>query len=234
MTLDPQNNNNSIDFSSVLAAAVHDMKNSLCLLIQSLEDISQSLPPEAQGTQGKIANLHYEANRINTSLVQVLSLYRAQLDTLPINIDSCFLDDLLNDIVASNAMYAQQRGITVDIDCDAELNWYLDPDLIYLLVNDVVINGLRYGKSKIKISTFQQAEALVIRVEDDGPGYPESMLVHHDKDPASFDVSHGRTGLGLYFAHMIANAHCKNNQRGHISLYNGGVLGGSVFEVTIP
>ena len=36
----------TIDFSSVLAAAVHDMKNSLFLLIQSIETLSDALSPQ--------------------------------------------------------------------------------------------------------------------------------------------------------------------------------------------
>ena len=35
-----------IDFSTVLAAAVHDMKNSLCLLRQTIEDLTKAMPPE--------------------------------------------------------------------------------------------------------------------------------------------------------------------------------------------
>ena len=33
----------SIDFSAVLGSAVHDMKNSICLIMQSIENLGNSL-----------------------------------------------------------------------------------------------------------------------------------------------------------------------------------------------
>ncbi|GGF56937.1 sensor histidine kinase [Alteromonas lipolytica] len=222
------------DFSTVLAAAVHDMKNSLNLLVQSVEQIVASLPPELTETRNQIVDLHYEANRMNTGLVQILSLYRAKRDNLPVMIDQCFIDELLEDIVASNQMYAAQKNIAINNQCHEELAWYLDADLMYLLINDVLINALRYGKSDIIINAYQQDGLLVVKIEDDGAGYPEHMLVNVDTKPSDFNVTQGRTGLGLYFAHLIARAHTQNDKKGFISLSNGGALGGGVFEVKIP
>ena len=49
-----------------------------------------------------------------------------------------------------------------------------------------------------------------------------------------FDISQGRTGLGLFFARLIAEAHVQGNRKGSISLSNGGALGGSVFTLKLP
>ena len=95
----------TIDFSSVLAAAVHDMKNSLFLLIQSIETLSDALSPHDEKAREQVASVHYEASRLNTNLVQVLSLYRAELESLPITVDESFIKDLVEDVVVSNALY---------------------------------------------------------------------------------------------------------------------------------
>lgn len=241
MTTRSEENNNTelstdkqFDFSTVLAAAVHDMKNSLNLLVQSVELIVSSLPPELTETRSQIVDLHYEANRMNTGLVQILSLYRANRETLPVMIDQCFVNELLEDIVLSNQLYASQKNITIKKHCTDELAWYLDADLMYLLINDVLINALRYGKSDIIINAYQQDGYLVVKVEDDGNGYPDHMLVTVDTKPSDFNVTQGRTGLGLYFAHLIARAHAKGEKQGFITLSNGGTLGGGVFAVKIP
>ena len=227
-------NDAQFDFSTVLAAAVHDMKNSLNLLVQSVEQIVSTLPPELHETRAQIVDLHYEANRMNTGLVQILSLYRANRDTLPVMIDQCFINELLEDIVLANQLYATHKHITITNHCTNELAWYLDADLMYLLINDVLINALRYGKSDIIIDAYQQDGQLTVKVEDDGSGYPEHMLVDSNTKPSDFNVSQGRTGLGLYFAHMIAKAHSQQDKQGYIRLSNGGALGGGVFEVKIP
>jgi signal transduction histidine kinase len=85
--VDKQNDNLTIDFASVMAVAAHDMKNSLSLLLQTIEDLSKSLPPSENISRQYIVDLHYEANRMNTTLVQILSLYRVELDALSLNID---------------------------------------------------------------------------------------------------------------------------------------------------
>lgn len=224
----------SIDFSSVLAAAVHDMKNSLFLLIQSIEALSHALPAENSLAQEQVANVHYEASRLNTNLVQILSLYRAELESLPITVDECFVFDLVQDVLGSNTLYIKQKDIAIEVAIDSELNWYLDEELIYLLLNDAIINAMRYGTSKIKVSAIPEDTHLTLKVEDDGRGYPDDMLNKSHEHLADFELSQGRTGLGLFFAKLIAKAHSQGENKGTIALSNGGVYGGSVFEVKIP
>lgn len=223
-----------IDFSSVLAAAVHDMKNSLFLLIQSIENLAEMLPEEAGPAREQVASVHYEASRLNTNLVQILSLYRAELERLPITVDECFLYDLFHDVVGSNRLYIEQKNIQVNVDVGEELSWYLDGELVYLLVNDVLVNALKYGSSTIRLSAIEEENYLIIRIEDDGNGYPDSMLEKSVTDLTDFQLSQGRTGLGLFFARLIAAAHSQGTLSGEISLSNGGTLGGSVFEVKLP
>lgn len=224
----------TIDFSSVLAAAVHDMKNSLCLLIQSIESLADLVPPGNGAVSEQVASVHYEATRLNTNLVQILSLYRAELDKLPVTIDECFIDDLFDDVMSSVRIYMEQKNLLVSINVQKDISWYIDRELIFMLINDVLINAMRYGTSQIQLSALIEDDKLKITVEDDGDGYPQSMLDRSTEDLAGFDVSQGRTGLGLYFARLIANAHSRQSSRGEISLSNGGNLGGSVFEVKLP
>ena len=56
---------------------------------------------------------------------------------------------------------------------DEDVSWYLDSELIYLLINDVIVNALRYGTSRIAIQASIADDYLSIKIEDDGNGYPE-------------------------------------------------------------
>ncbi|WP_412971818.1 sensor histidine kinase [Glaciecola sp. MF2-115] len=228
------NNDQNIDFASVMAVAVHDMKNSLSLLLQTIEDLSKSLPPSENESREHIVDLHYEASRMNTTLVQILSLYRVELDALPLNIDECFMEDLVYEVIESNKTYTKQKNITCSVDVDGELSWFTDKDLLFLLLNDVLVNAIRYGASEIKISTLVEDGYLCITVEDNGPGYPQRMLDMSDAAMESLCVSEGRTGLGLFFARMIAQTHKNKNRQGSIKLSNNSVTGGSIFKVLLP
>jgi K+-sensing histidine kinase KdpD len=228
------NNDNSIDFATVLASAVHDMKNSLCLLMQSIENLTASIGAESQATHHHLASAHYEASRLNMGLVQLLSLYRAGLDNLPLNIDQHYIEDLVDEILSTNESYLQHKKINLNVTQPENLAWFLDLDLICILLNDMLINAMRYSECNISLSVYCEDDYLVFKVEDDGPGYPAAMLDAIDINMQNFDISHGRTGLGLFFARLIAQAHTNGEKQGCISLYNGGSLGGSVFTLKLP
>jgi signal transduction histidine kinase len=223
-----------LDFSTVVAVAIHDMKNSLGLLMQSIEQVATQIPEENTNAREGINSVHYEANRMNTALVQVLSLYRSDLDALPVNIDECFLIDLLEEIVDTNRRYIDQKNLSVKIDVNEDLCWYLDRELIYLLVHDVLINAIRYGCSNIHISAKDIKGELHIVVADDGKGYPISMLEMATVKLSTFCISEGRTGLGLFFAKLIAQTHRNNGKSGSIKLANDIKTGGSIFELRLP
>jgi signal transduction histidine kinase len=223
-----------VDFSSVIAVAIHDMKNSLSLLMQSIEQMSGVIPQENQQAHSGLNSVHYEANRMNTTLVQVLSLYRAEMDALPVNIDEVFIAELCEEIIDSSAMYTEQQGINVSIDVDDDLSWYLDRDLIYLMLHDVLINAVRYGCKNIQFSVRIENKHLIINVEDDGPGYPATMLEMSSKVLDQHCISQGRTGLGLFFARLIAHTHKNQDKRGSVTLSNSSISGGSIFTLTLP
>ena len=223
-----------IDFSSVLAAAVHDMKGSLTLLNQSIERLTRSIAPENHQARDELATAHYESARLNTGLVQLLSLYRAEMVNLPITVDECHIDDLLEDISLTHDSYLRLNNLSLEVKQTDNLTWYLDRGLILLMLTDILVNAMKYGKRCIRLSAYTEEQWLVIRIEDDGPGYPDTMLETNELPMQDVNIIEGRTGLGVFFAKLIACAHRKDNNQGGIFLTNGGELGGSIFTLKLP
>src|SRR6187402_1976467 len=91
-----------IDFSFVLASSVHDMKNSLGMLLNTLGEVMESYPPQNEAHSKSYAVLEYEAARINSELIQLLSLYRLENEKIHVNIDEYFVIDILNEQIARN------------------------------------------------------------------------------------------------------------------------------------
>jgi signal transduction histidine kinase len=226
--------NHIIDFSTVLGAAVHDMKNSLGLLRQTIEELSKTISQENSKAKVFLAIAHYESARLNTGVVQLLSLYRAELENLPINVDECFVEVLLEELVANNESYIQHKNKRLTVEQEDGLSWFIDADLVQLLLNDMLVNATRYSENAISLKCFKADGFLVFEIEDDGPGYPDNMLQATKSEMPDFDISQGRTGLGLFFARMIALAHSNANRLGIIELENNGSLGGSVFRLKLP
>lgn len=223
-----------IDFATVLASGVHDMKNSLCMLIQSMELLQQELSGQSESASSELARIHYEASRLNTNLLQLLSLYRIEKDQLPLHMDEYNVDDLCDEILLKNELYSEQKHIQVTKQCPPHLNWFFDNDLISNLVNDMFVNALRYSRSQLLITASEQQGQLILELHDDGQGYPADMLDNSDEGISNLNLAAGRTGLGLFFAHMIARAHQNRGQCGRIELSNGGQFGGAVFRLILP
>lgn len=234
--MNPTDNNKEriIDFSSVLASSVHDMKNGLCLLIQSIENLSNRLEQKGAEEAKELAKIHYEASRLNTNLLQMLAMYRAEKDALPLHIDEHYLDELLEELIAKNHLYIENRNLEVVFEIEQDLAWYFDNELVANLLNDIFVNAMRYSKEKIVVTAANVEGQLQIEIIDDGNGYPESMLNNQFLNPSELDLTLSRTGLGLYFANLIATTHSQNDRYGCIELKNGGKLNGSVFTLTLP
>ncbi|MBI2380934.1 MAG: HAMP domain-containing histidine kinase [Gammaproteobacteria bacterium] len=223
-----------IDFSVVLASTVHDTKNSLTLLLQSLDEFIgevEVLTPE-QSRQCSV--IHYEATRVNNDLIQLLALFKLEQSQLALQLNYHPVLDFLEDQMLRYSLLLDTKGIHHELDCDEVLTWYFDAELVSGVVNNVLANTIRYTRDKVVLRAFEEEGMLCIEVADNGRGYPEKMLSLQHADINSVNFSNGSTGLGLYFARQIAAKHVQDGRSGRIELANGGALGGGVFRLYLP
>lgn len=227
------NNNEQLDFSTILATSIHDMKNSLAMLLQSIEDLD--LADNLTSHQHKsVANFHYQTSRINSTLMQLLALYREEKKQLPIYIEENSVKALLTDVVDRNRLYLNSHHIKIKVEVEESLRGYYDIDLITYLLSDVFINALRHTKDSVTISAIQDGEFLKFNVEDNGEGYPHYMLNVNELEFTNFNANKGRSGLGLLFAKKIAEAHQIKALKGQICLANKPNNSGSIFTLILP
>ncbi|HWV16032.1 MAG TPA: HAMP domain-containing sensor histidine kinase [Cellvibrio sp.] len=222
----------TVDFSFIIASSVHDMKNSVGMLLNTIGDVIAQYPPQSETHAKSYAVLEYEAARINSELIQLLSIYRLEHDDIRVHIDEYYVIDMLNDQIARNHGVFQSRKIHLQVDCDDKLQGYFDADLIGSVMNNILVNCARYCKNQLYISARNTDEGLCISIEDDGPGYPENML----DNPADTEIGFagGKPHLGLFFAQRVALMHQSKDQQGFIRLHNGGKLGGGCFSLYLP
>ena len=223
-----------VDFSFVLASSVHDMKNSLGMLLNTLAEVMVQYPPQNTDHAKSYATLQYEAARINSELIQLLSLYRLDHDQVRAHIDECMVIDVLSEQIARNHGLLQTRQLELVLQCDDFLTGYFDSDLVGGVINNILVNCARYSKHKLILSAQQTAEGLCIAIEDDGPGYPQDMLNASTFAEAQSSFANGRPHLGLMFANKVALMHRNKSQQGFIRLTNNSTLGGGCFRLYLP
>ncbi len=220
-------------FETVLASTVHDMKNSLSLVLGQIDQISCQLEEDSHCIE-IVSTLRYEASRINLSLMQLLTLYKLDNHQLEVKLVEVEVADFIEDCIATHSLLASNKNISLEVDCDDSLIWLFDPDMVAIVVNNIIGNSIRYTKSRVIISVKFTTEGLIIELADDGVGYPEIML----EDPGNFitrvNYSTGSTGLGLFFSAAVARSHKRKGKQGKINLDNKGPDNGGRFQLFLP
>lgn len=229
---DERSRDNSIDFSMVLASAVHDMKNSLGMLLNSIDELRAD-HQASLGESSRFNTLQYEAERMHNDLVQLLGIYRLGENNLSAHIEEHFVPDFIAEHVARHTPLLQGLGIEYAVEAE-DMNGFFDDDLLTGVLNNTINNAIRYTRSRILLTACERDGYLVIGVEDDGQGYPESMQHTGTPNFKSLDFNSGSTSLGLFFASSVARLHSEGERGGSIHLHNDGRLGGGVFEIWLP
>jgi len=181
--------------------------------------------------------MQYEIQRLNNSLIRLLSLYKAEKSQLSANIDYQAIEDVLDEVATTHEILLNSRGIHLYTESEEGLFWAFDRNLVAGVLDNVINNAFRYAQYTVKIRAFTENGYLVLQIEDDGRGYPPSMLINENKQPEfkqEIDFKTGSTGLGLYFSLMVAGMHVNNDKKGFISVMNGGSLGGGIFSIYLP
>lgn len=219
-------------FADILASLIHDMKNSLWLVISTLESITAEALPRTE--QEKVFTLQQEAKRLNTNLIELLTLYKIENERVSPNIEELNLAEFLHELMMENRAAAHSQRVNLRAECDHSLNGYFDEGLVRGVVNSLIGNGLRYTREHLLISATEEEGYLVIRVEDDGEGFPPEMLAAQDVCDNHALFAGGRTQLGIYFAGMVAKMHRNRAQQGYIRLTNRHTLSGGCFALFLP
>jgi signal transduction histidine kinase len=224
-----------INFSDFIASSIHDMKNSLNIQIGFLEKLMGECQGKVDGAMlGQLGHTIYEANRINVNLIQILSLYKLGKSIYPIDIAEQSVREVLDEVMLQNQSIMGYKGITVSVACDEGCYWYFDRDLITGVLVNALNNAYNYTTDKIHVMARIRDGLLEIRVEDNGNGYPESLLLESIAEKKGISFSTGSTGLGFYFSSRVAGMHKNAGKQGCLSIENGGTYGGGCFVLTLP
>ena len=108
-----------LDFSTVIASTVHDMKNSLSALIQAHDQWLARLPEQSRsGSEQGV--MEHEFRHLNGMLVQLLGLYKLGINQLPICPDYHELEDFVEAQLAAQQEVIRHRDVLATWRIDTE------------------------------------------------------------------------------------------------------------------
>lgn len=150
-----------------------------------------------------------DLTELETLIDEVLTFSKLRRGMPELKIESIELDNFFKQLVSS-AKIANPE-ITVEIAGTTQIDVKADRRYLYRAFENLLLNALKYAKSKVEIG-YQATETMhCIWVSDDGPGIPEDDREAIFEPFKRLDSSRGRQsggyGLGLAIVKQIANWH---------------------------
>lgn len=224
----------SFAFADFLALSVHDMKNSLGMLIGALEQTIKEAQVSASPLSPQLGQMEYEAKRLNNNLLQLLCIYKISNRLYPVDIQAHPVRAVLEEIIMQNRPLLDFRGIRLELDCQSDSVWYFDKELLSGALNNALNNSIQHTADQLRLVARVADGQLELRVEDNGGGYPEALLQGAASANKGINYYRGSTGLGMYFSTLVANLHQNNGHGGSLTVENGGAFGGGCFVLRLP
>ncbi len=222
------------DYATLLASSIHEVKNSLNMLLNSIDQVTDNCGDHSCPATKLFSQIQYESKRVNDDLVELLAIYRINNNQYIANIDEYPVYDFLKENLMQHETMIRHRHIDARIDCCYELNWFFDRELVTGVISNIINNLYRYTRDRLLVSARQEGAYLLIQVCDNGPGYPEEMLVQNREQQQSISFEQASTGLGLYFSRLVAELHKNKGRHGYITTTNEGIDGGGCFSLYLP
>lgn len=208
----------------LIATLGHDLRNPLNVISTGLSVLGESptLAPEDRSTVQRLDKTVDRMRRMIDQLMvfaQTLGGEVVQVSPATVN-----LADVARQVV-QEARQATQHTFDVETNLDKPLVG--DPDKLTRLVENLVMNAIRHGDSKIVVRVTAEDNVAVLQVHNRGPVIAPDLLATIF-DPFTRARRSTGAGLGLYIVQQIAKAH-----RGSVQVESTEDAG-TTFTVKLP
>jgi len=197
-----------IDFTRNL---IHELKTPLTSLVAT----SQLLFEEERNTKlGKLAMYVWEGtNSLNNRIDELHDVVKGEVGRLELELKPLELRELLMSLVEETRALARQHGVSINLKLAESLpEVYADVARVRQIVLNLLNNAFKYAAEggRITIKAVGKATAVIVEIQDMGPGIAEHELVHIFK-PGYQMVSHGEhlggLGIGLALCEVLVKLH---------------------------
>jgi len=187
---------------------VHDLKGPISSVVGNAELLKLQLT----GEQSEMASdILVAAHQLDRTAKDLLDLSRAEEGELEPELESFSMSELAAEVASSMRGMARWTNNAFEVDVRTE-RVTADRELLRRLLQNLVHNAVKHAPegSAVRIEASVDADGLLLKVLDKGPGVPPEEVEHIferfvtlDDDP----TRSGSHGLGLAFCRLAAEAH---------------------------
>ena len=195
--------------ASFLSAMTHNLRTPLATIKAALGAVLHPGPASrATDASELVATAYQESDRLERLVSKVLALSRIRAGALVAILEPVDIAESAQVAVQRVGLLANDREIALDVPSGLPLV-SADPALLDVVLVNLLENALRYAPDGfVTIRARLGVEAVLIEVEDEGPGIPRHERQHVFEEFVRLDPSSGtaRTGIGLAIAKAFVEA----------------------------
>jgi len=198
------------EVSALIDAIVHDLKSPL----NSLQGIMYLLDMEIDDNYPKakefIAKGHQVVKSGHTIISELLELRDLEQTPLVVKYEQVRLNTYLQTVVSEFSSYAEQKGISIEVNATDEVA-IVESTLLKRILDNLISNAIKYSSSgrSVFITARRVERGICMEVRDQGPGFQEKDIPKVfgkfqklSARPTGGESSHG---LGLAIVQLIVN-----------------------------
>jgi signal transduction histidine kinase len=182
----------------------HGLKTPLAVLHQEADRA------EAAGQHETASTISHQVERMRRQVDYHLAQARA---TAPGSVPSapCLLLPSVQGLTRTLLRIYADRGVTIEVEVAPDHSVRGQREDLEEMLGNLLDNACKWAKSRVKIQSTKEHGAVLITVDDDGPGLPASMRNHVLQRGTRADETAPGSGLGLAIVRDLAE------------LYNGSI-----------
>ena len=195
------------DFVSLVS---HELRSPMAAVIgasRTLQERWRELRPDQR--QAFLALIGDETSRLAALIADVLDTSRIEAGTFSFRFDDVDLATIVRDTVASASIGQDEVPIEADVGSVDVVRG--DAERLRQVVANLVENAVKYSPvgTPVRLRLGQTDGAVIVAVSDSGPGIPaeDHTLIFEKFGRAAGGGAKPGTGLGLFIARSIAEAH---------------------------
>lgn len=188
-----------------LAVTAHELRTPLSVILGSADSLARHLDHMDDEERAEtVEAMRSSAARLRRLLADLLAAARLEAGVMRLDPQPVDVSAVLGDVAISTLALRPDADVRVDGERDV---WaQADPDRLSQLLENLVVNAIRYGAGPIVLHAARAgAHDVRIEVRDHGPGVApaqEPLLFQRFATGAS-----AGTGLGLFIVRELARAH---------------------------
>lgn len=218
----------------LVANVSHELRTPVTTIKGFIETLKEGAIDDPKNAERFLNIISKHIDRLNMLIDDLLILAKLEEKSEEVQLNEEKIRPLLRSVVEDFEFKANEKKITISIDCDEDLTARINRHLVEQAISNLVDNAVKYSdkKTSIEVGAYSDEGKLVFVVKDEGYGISQEHIPRLFERFYRIDKGRSReeggTGLGLAIV-----KHIVNTMHGTIDVESA--LGeGTTFIVKIP